>query len=330
MRRYLALVFLSTLLLFARYEAPALKACNAYNNLKHTKNTHHVQLDPGRKYLVLNEHKGQKLILIKGEQPAQRWVDTECVAQESKNRNTREEATHETTDRAQKKRSLSHRLLALSWHNAFCQTHRYKKECKRRITQLLGSRRSDDRFVLHGLWPQPRSKAYCGVPRHLIILDKRKQWHKLPEPPLSKETQKRLAEVMPGYGSGLHRHEWIKHGTCSGKDAEHYFKDAIALTEEINSSPIRDFFVKKRGKIADLAQIRLLFDRAFGKGAGRRVALQCKSGLITELWLDIGSEGNDLSSLLKQGKPIRSRCKRGRVDEAGYGLGGKLRGMFGR
>jgi ribonuclease T2 len=157
------------------------------------------------------------------------------------------------------------------------------------------------------------------VPKKWILLDKRKQWLKLPEPKLSEKIREKLARLMPGYRSGLHRHEWIKHGTCYGKDAEHYFSDALALTEEINQSPVRAFFLKKRGRIVDLPQVRLLFDRVFGKGAGRKVALQCKNGLITELWLDLGGRGSDLGTLLHQGKAMRSRCKRGRVDSAGFG-----------
>ena len=46
--------------------------------MKHTTNTHHVILDTSKTYTVLKHHKGQNLILVKGEQPAQRWVDDEC------------------------------------------------------------------------------------------------------------------------------------------------------------------------------------------------------------------------------------------------------------
>jgi ribonuclease T2 len=322
MQRGFTLFLLFTLLLFARYDAPALKACGAYNNLKHTKNTHHVELIPYDTYTVLDEHKGQKLILIKGEQPAQRWVDEACIASKKSMHVSVADSpvaplsTNEDDHAAQVSKQ---NLLALSWHNAFCETHRYKKECKRGIRYLFRSRSGDDSFVLHGLWPQPRSRVYCGVPQKWIVLDKRKQWHLLPEPELTEKTKEELSRLMPGYSSNLHRHEWIKHGTCYGTDAEHYFADALALTEAFNHSPVRALFVKKEGKIIDIAELRLLVDRIYGKGTGRKVAMQCKHGLVTELWLNLGGSGNDLATLLRGGKALRSRCKRGRVDPAGFG-----------
>ena len=36
---------------------------------------------------------------------------------------------------------------------------------------------------------------------------------------------------MPGVSAGLERHEWRKHGTCSGLSAEAYFASALDLTE---------------------------------------------------------------------------------------------------
>lgn len=328
MYRVLTFLFFTTLILFARYDAVALQECAAYNNLKHTHNTHGVHLQKGHSYTVLNDHKGQKLILVKGEQPAQRWVERTCLA--SKSRLDVAEAVTPvasvTQPRESEEKLSNDNLLALSWHNAFCETHRYKKECKRNLLDLLGTRQSDDRFVLHGLWPQPRSKVYCDVPRNLILLDKHKQWHKLPPLKLSSETRTKLKELMPGYSSYLHRHEWIKHGTCYGTDPEHYFSDALHLTEQVNDSNIRAFFVKNRGKIVDLTRIRLLFDKAFGRGAGRKVALVCKQGMITELWLHIGGGSDDLATLLREGKAARSRCKRGRIDKAGFGK----KGGFGR
>ena len=74
----LFLLLLSTL--FARFEAQPSQECPAFNNMKHTTNTHHVILDTSKTYTVLKHHKGQNLILVKGEQPAQRWVDDECFS----------------------------------------------------------------------------------------------------------------------------------------------------------------------------------------------------------------------------------------------------------
>ena len=59
-------------------------------------------------------------------------------------------------------------MLAVTWQPAFCQLHARKPEC--------GSQTSDrfdaTHFTLHGLWPQPRAKEYCGVSAALRDLDR--------------------------------------------------------------------------------------------------------------------------------------------------------------
>ena len=210
-------------------------------------------------------------------------------------------------------------LLALSWHNAFCETHRYKKECKRSLLSFGKGKYSEKHFVLHGLWPQPRNKVYCNVEKDFVNADKHGQWRDLPCLAMDEEIEDRLAKVMPGFASELHKHEWVKHGTCYGTDPQEYFEDAVSLVEQINASKVGDFFSKNIGKQVTLKQVRYQFDRNFGVGAGKRVELKCKKGLITELWLHLGSGSDDLGVLLKKGKQIRSRCQKGLVDRAGYG-----------
>jgi len=80
MNKLFLLFMIFTVSLWAREEAFAAKECPAFNNMKHSKNTHAVHLDTKQKYTVLKYHKGQALVLIKGEQPAQRWVDDECFS----------------------------------------------------------------------------------------------------------------------------------------------------------------------------------------------------------------------------------------------------------
>ena len=149
-------------------------------------------------------------------------------------------------------------------------------------------------------------------------MDKHKQWNRLPELDLNVETRKRLQKVMPGYASNLHKHEWIKHGTCYGTDANRYFEDSIAMVEQVNESKVGDFFKKHIGKHVTLHQVRSVFDRSFGIGSGKRVALRCNKGMITELWLHLGAGSNDLGELLKRGKQTRSHCQGGFIDKAGF------------
>ena len=347
MNKLFLLFMIFTVSLLAREEAFAAKECPAFNNMKHSKNTHAVHLDTTQKYTVLRYHKGQALVLIKGENPAQRWVDEECFSK-SQNASNSTSVKKADSDSLSIEEELSkssenivfsshakkykqnntneydnpelskNNLLALSWHNAFCETHRYRKECKRSVPSSGKGKYREKHFVLHGLWPQPQSKMYCNVDKSLVAADKHKQWRHLPCLAMDEETEDRLEKVMPGYASDLHKHEWIKHGTCYGTDANRYFRDATSLTEQLNHSKVGDFFTKNIGKHVTLKQVRHLFDRSFGVGAGKRVELRCKKGLVTELWLHLGSGSDDLSVLLKRGKPTRSRCQKGLIDRAGF------------
>lgn len=342
----LTLLFFSSVLL-ARYDAYPTKECPAFNNMKHTKNSHNVHLEMTKKYTILQHHKGQNLILIKGEQPAQRWVDDSCFSPTEKSSNPMnvkpvqsgvigiEEELYETsettyikghtkkykkinTNKYEYGKISKQNLLTLSWHNAFCETHRYKKECKRSTFSFGRPNYGEKHFVLHGLWPQPKNRIYCGVDKETVNLDKHKQWNRLPNLQLVHETRERLKKVMPGYASNLHKHEWIKHGTCYGTDANSYYEDSINLVEQMNVSKVGDFFKKHIGKHVTLHQIRALFDRSFGVGSGKRVELRCNKGLITELWLHLGAGSDDLGLLLKRGKQARSHCQGGIVDKVGF------------
>ena len=328
MKKSFLLIVLLSLVLFARQELNPVKNCPAFNNMKHSKNTHHVVLDSSQKYTILDHHKGQYLVLVKGEQPAQRWVDEFCFPSSEKTQNSLDtyidklenKTTYSINTKKYNNSNISqNNLLALSWHNAFCESHREKKECRRNMFSLYRSKHRETHFILHGLWPQPANKAYCGVERKYITMDKYRHWNKLPDIGLSKETKERLSEIMPGVQSNLHKHEWYKHGTCYGTDAESYFKEAITLLDQFHDSEVSDFFEKNIGKRVTLKQVRKHFDQSFGTGAGKRVEMRCHKGLVSELWLHLGGESEALGTLLRNGKEIHSACDRGLVDRAGFG-----------
>ena len=339
MNKLILLFIFFNVSLFARYEAFPTQECPAFNNMRHTQNTHSVYLDTQKKYTILKHHKGQTLILVNDESPAQRWVDDSCFSTRSKSSNPLNvakvqsgiasvadevsEAPSSTyftkhTNKYENRDISKQNLLALSWHNAFCEKHRYKKECQRSMFSFGRPNYREKHFVLHGLWPQPKNKNYCGVDSHTVLLDKHKQWNRLPDIVLSDEIKKRLQKVMPGFASNLHRHEWIKHGSCYGTNANRYYEDAINMVEQVNESKVGDFFKKQIGKYVTLQQVRTVFDRNFGLGSGKRVELKCDKGLITELWLHLGSRSDSLGTLLKHGKQTRSHCQGGLIDKAGF------------
>ncbi len=303
----------------------AKKECSAFNNMKHTRNTNNIELKVGKKYRILQNNKGQILTLIEGERVAQRWVDASCFLDESKaltdKKNSSKTTIKEKVEESKNQKSLNlkkstskQNLLALSWQNAFCQTHQYKKECKSMSLKDFGA----THFVLHGLWPQPRNNQYCKVSKREIGKDKNKQWNKLNDLDLNSTVRKELSNLMPGYGSNLHKHEWVKHGTCYGTDANSYYYNAMALLTQVNESALQKYFKLNIGKQVRLKEIRKVVDKAFGKGTGEHVTMNCNKGLITELWFHIGNDGSDLKTLLLKGNTPKSRCHKGRIDPVGY------------
>ncbi len=193
-------------------------------------------------------------------------------------------------------------LIAISWQNAFCETHQNRRECR----NVKPTDFSASHFTLHGLWPQPRNNTYCKKSE--------KVW-------LDKALYKELLHVMPAARNGLHQHEWKKHGTCYNSSQERYFKDSISILKQINNSKVRDFFVKNIGKTVTAKQVRLAFDRSFGQGSGRKIKMNCHKGLITELHVNLlgnVSSLKNISTLLKDAKNAQNGCQKGRIDRVGF------------
>ncbi|SFV64665.1 Ribonuclease I precursor [hydrothermal vent metagenome] len=301
MKKLLFILIISLSSLWAKGLVQAIDSCEVYNNIKHTKNINNQRLKIGNSYQIIREQNSQYYISIKNTSVPNRWVDKKCFKNSANSNFTN-------------KRVSKQQLLALSWQNAFCETHRYVKECKNNFSK----RYTDTKFGLHGLWPQPRDNIYCGVSSENKKFDKRHKWGKLPSLNLTPEVIKELKEVMAGYGSNLHRHEWIKHGTCTNLTPNSYYKKAISLTKQINDSKVGQFFTQNIGKSVTLEQIRFKMNASFGAGSGKKVEIRCQKGMITELWIHLGSGKDNIKDLLKDGKDIYSRCKNGKIDKVGF------------
>lgn len=93
-------------------------------------------------------------------------------------------------------------VLSLSWSPSWCAT----TGSQRRSRQCDAGRNPG--FVVHGLWPQNERgyPAFCGP-------DGRNP---------SRSAMNRAEQVLPD--TGLARHQWRKHGTCSGLSPEAYFE----------------------------------------------------------------------------------------------------------
>jgi len=162
-------------------------------------------------------------------------------------------------------------LLALSWQPAFCDTHPGKSECKNRLSDRFDA----SHFVLHGLWPEPRSLEYCKTSPTEKGLDNAKAWMSLPPVILKESIRERLNTLMPGSLSGLDRHEWVRHGRCYGDDPERFFEVALTYLGAINASSFERHFRDHLGAVLAADSLRLAFEESFGSGAGRALELIC-------------------------------------------------------
>ena len=186
-------------------------------------------------------------------------------------------------------------VLAISWQPAFCQG-RNQSEC----AGLTSQRYDATHFTLHGLWPNKKacgsSYGSCGV-----VKKKPSSFCKYPELTLTPDTRTALGIVMPSsaYGTCLQRHEWWKHGTCSGLDQEEYFSLAITLLEQINQSDfVEQFISKQTGNILTRASFKQAFEESFGIGAYDKIALQCnRNGLLKEIQIALPKDINSNSKL---------------------------------
>ncbi|MCM2294187.1 ribonuclease T2 [Allorhizobium sp. BGMRC 0089] len=208
-------------------------------------------------------------------------------------------------------------LLAASWEPAFCEGKSGKPECKSQTADRFDA----SHFSLHGLWPM--RKDYCNVSKADIEADKTGRWDDLPAVTLSAETEKALEKVMPGTQSGLQKHEWLRHGTCTGLSQEDYFKSAISLMDDLNTSAVQALFASHIGKEVTQSDVQAAFDKSFGDGAAERVKMHCEQDgdrrLVTELTIGLGDGTADASLKDRIASAGRTRfdCDRGIVDPVG-------------
>lgn len=299
--------------------------CPALHSIRKGTNPGNITLSKGIAYEVIGKNKPDEthyLVKIEAKESLQRWVAVSCgkllidCQQKTVTDNSTKPEKNATDDSTQSAVSSDY-LLAISWQPAFCQTHQQKPECASQTVDRYDA----THLSLHGLWPQPESRAYCKVSNQDKTADKQSRWHLLPAVELTEPTLEKLTIAMPGVASHLERHEWIKHGTCYGDSAEVYYQHALALLEQLNDSSVRNFIEENVGKTVTAAAIRAQFDESFGKGTGGKVNIKCNQGMITELWINLtGQIGNTtpLSELLKNAESVKASCEHGIIDPVGF------------
>ncbi|MFK7902949.1 MAG: ribonuclease [Nitratireductor sp.] len=213
-------------------------------------------------------------------------------------------------------------VLSFNWQPAFCETNSRKRECKTQTKERYDA----TNFALHGLWPQPGNNVYCDVEEDQIKLDKQGQWRELRVEQINEYVWRDLKEVMPGTQSSLHKHEWVKHGTCYSKSIDDYYAHSVWLMQRLNASRLQDLFEARIGAQITGTQIRTLFEESFGKGSGDRLRISCRKDpdtnrqMITGLTLGLSGKINgekSLSEMIMAAAITNPGCDKGYVDPVG-------------
>ncbi len=303
--------------------------CLAGISTKHSENPGKIRLVLGETYQVVGRNKAEPTHLqlrIESAQPMDRWVAVGCgrlIAAPAPqgpgapgSRGTAPALTPGPQGRAGMDGQF---VLAASWQPAYCELRPRRPECRGQTPERADARQ----FSLHGLWPQPIGRAYCGVGKAEREASESGDWQHLPDPALSPATRAALEQRMPGAISELERHEWIKHGTCYGTDADTYFHQSLALLDQLNGSEVRRLFETNLGKRLRVEEVRAAFDRVFGPGSGERVRMECDhTGQITELRIGLKgriADGSALGDLIRAAPTRTAGCRGGWVDRAGPG-----------
>jgi ribonuclease T2 len=297
----------------------ATTTCPAVSSIRTASNPGGIATEVDRAYELLGANRADQpshfQIRITAADPRDRWVEVGCG--EVVAACDLPDAPRPPPPSPRGETTSSGYVLAASWQPAFCQTHRTKTECQTQTEARFDSAH----FTLHGLWPQPRDKVYCGVSREHRAAAAAGRWSDLPPLDLTDQTRADLDVVMPGTQSDLQRHEWLKHGTCYSDTAEEYYVESLQLMNQLNASPVRVLFAARIGELVTADELRAAFDQAFGAGAGDRVQIACSSGLITELRIHLkGTITNTtrFPDLIAAADPVGAGCRSGRIDAAGF------------
>jgi ribonuclease T2 len=210
-------------------------------------------------------------------------------------------------------------LLVVTWGPSLCKVESSSPGCANGHVGKLGRT-----LILHGLWPQPATEQFCGLPK--AVADRPGGLHESDLPPvILPENVTTTLQSMMSDVTVMARYEWYRHGTCSGVTPAAYFNDAISLTAEVRNV-LDPVFGEAAGGHLSASAIRDRFDAEFGTGAGKRVGLKCRSvdreGLVVyEVRLsfppvvELGSDGGTMSlrDALGKGPTISAGCRSGRV-----------------
>lgn len=176
-------------------------------------------------------------------------------------------------------------VLTLSWSPAFCASgggREYRSQCE----PGLGKG-----FVTHGLWPQyehgfPSDCDGAATPSRMAL--------------------DHAAGVYPD--EGLARHEWRKHGRCSGKSPSDYFLDVRRATQSV-TIPAPFERPREAQSFAPL-DIQRAFIAANPRLRPGMLAVTCRKGALQDVRICLS---RDLREFRPCPEIVRSACHAGEI-----------------
>jgi ribonuclease T2 len=161
-------------------------------------------------------------------------------------------------------------VLALSWSPSFCEA---TGERTSRSMQCSGDR--PYHFVVHGLWPQ----FTRGFPEYCQV----------PAPDLERRTVNAMLDIMPA--PGLVRHQWAKHGTCSGERSAPAFFERVRQARAKVRIPA-EFEAVTDYRTVSPDEVEDAFVRANPGLTREMIAVQCDERRLREVRICIGRDMN--------------------------------------
>jgi ribonuclease T2 len=183
------------------------------------------------------------------------------------------------TSRSNQVGDFDYYLVSLSWSPAYCVSHpQDQRQC--------GGRGFG--FVLHGLWPQ---KSAGGYPEECVGK----------AGPSATAVQRALA-FMPS--EKLIKHEWQKHGTCSGLSGDEY----LALADRAFGSIQIPAGFQAPDRVRDLSADQIVAEFvAANPGLPKdSLSLRCSGKELEEVRVCVSTELKPSTC----GKGVRSQCGR--------------------
>jgi ribonuclease T2 len=162
-------------------------------------------------------------------------------------------------------------VLSLSWSPGFCATNGGRSYSQCQTGSNLG-------FVVHGLWPQYEH----GFPSDCRA---------------SAQYPSRVA-IESAHGlypdDGLARHEWRRHGTCSGKSPSDYFADVRRAREAVTIPPPFQTASDQQSWVP--VDIERAFIAANPKLKAGMVSVACRRGMLEEVRICFSKDLHDFQT----------------------------------